>query len=134
MDRACVVCGAPFTARHRRHRHCPEHEQHGREFASPTTRAQDSEYERNRRLVLQRDADKPCPLCGQPILPGEPVDVDHVRPVARGGTNAMTNMQRAHATCNRTKRAHTTDTTAPSAAPVPPADRHAPAQRALRLA
>lgn len=100
MMRACVTCGRAFEARHRRHRHCPAHEPRGRINASPTTQAQDGEYSRNRRIVLQRDAGKACPLCGQP---GPLTEVDHIIPVARGGTHDIANLQAVHPSCNYRK-------------------------------
>lgn len=101
-QRACCECGAPYTPRHPRHTRCPAHEQHGREHASPTTRAQDAEYERNRAIVLERDRGKRCPLCGKP---GPLTEVDHITAVARGGGNGLDNLQATHPSCNRRKGA-----------------------------
>lgn len=52
-----------------------------------------------------------CHICGQPIdyaLPHlDPMAfvVDHVKPLARGGTDTRDNVAAAHRSCNSTKRA-----------------------------
>jgi 5-methylcytosine-specific restriction endonuclease McrA len=56
--------------------------------------------------------DKPaCHICGNPIdytLPHlDPMSyvVDHVKPLAKGGTDTLDNKKAAHRSCNSTKRA-----------------------------
>lgn len=90
----CAVCGRPFERRAKTHRHCPEHERHGREHRSPTTRAQDSTYKRNRKDVLGL----PCVFCGKPAD-----TADHIVPVSRGGDNSPANLQPACRDCNNSK-------------------------------
>jgi hypothetical protein len=46
-----------------------------------------------------------CWRCGLPILPGQPVDADHVNP---GDPNSP--LLPTHASCNRGKRQHPTNT------------------------
>lgn len=58
---------------------------------------------RLRRLVLERDG-LVCGLCGDDVDPDD-VHIDHVRPVARVGTDALTNLQVAHSSCNIRKGA-----------------------------
>lgn len=60
------------------------------------------------RAVIARDR-PPCGICGReidytlPYLdPGEFV-VDHIIPIAKGGTDTLDNKQAAHRACNRTK-------------------------------
>lgn len=73
-------------------------------FSSPL-RAQ---FESNRRRIIASQS--VCAICGQPIDktlkypdPMSPV-VDHIIPVAKGGSpNDISNMQLAHAWCNRQK-------------------------------
>jgi HNH endonuclease len=97
--RACVQCGAPFKPRHPKNRHCPAHEQHGREHAGPSTRAQNAEYYRNRRIIL---ANHPaCHWCGQPAT-----QADHLTPVARGGSNELSNLVPACQHCNLSRQAN----------------------------
>jgi 5-methylcytosine-specific restriction protein A len=44
-----------------------------------------------------------CSYCQGTVLYTEPWDVDHIVPVARGGTNDRANLTLACATCNRKK-------------------------------
>lgn len=51
-----------------------------------------------------------CGICGQPIFArfkhphSYSVSVDHIRPLARGGSDALSNKQLAHLGCNSRKR------------------------------
>lgn len=57
-------------------------------------RGYDREYEANKEFVLSKS--KICWLCG-----GDGADTaDHVIPRARGGSNAVSNLRPAHASCN----------------------------------
>jgi site-specific DNA-cytosine methylase len=44
-----------------------------------------------------------CGICNQPVM--EPAELDHVIPLAAGGTHEPDNIQFAHRTCNRRKAA-----------------------------
>lgn len=45
-----------------------------------------------------------CYLCGVPFVdPADPPEVEHVRPVSRGGTTTVDNLLPAHRSCNRAK-------------------------------
>jgi hypothetical protein len=73
---------------------------------SSTARGYDHghEAERARQLAeamdsAQRGDPWPCPRCGQPIRPGQPVDLGHIVALARGGDPAARRLE--HATCNR---------------------------------
>lgn len=57
-----------------------------------------------RKVVLTRDG-MVCGLCGHPIEDETELHIDHIRPVARGGTNDAANLQPAHAGCNLAKGA-----------------------------
>ncbi len=95
--RVCVTCGAAFTRRTSRQRHCPAHEPRGREHASPTTRAQRDGtglYDKHRRIVLAGSPS--CWICGE----AGATTVDHVVPVASGGDNSLTNLRPACRACN----------------------------------
>ena len=92
----CATCGRPFQRRTQTHRHCNACEKHGRAYRSPTTRAQNSEYRRNRAAMIGL----PCTYCGQPAD-----TADHKQPVAAGGDNSPTNLQPACSDCNLSKGA-----------------------------
>lgn len=53
--------------------------------------------------VMERDGFK-CLYCGQNSNDGAILEVDHFRPVTRGGTNEFTNLVTACKECNRGKR------------------------------
>lgn len=57
-----------------------------------------------REFVVDRDG-RFCGICGSFIQADEPLDIDHVIPVALGGSNEPSNLQAAHAVCNRRKGA-----------------------------
>ena len=61
-------------------------------MAPPAYRSR--QYLTNRRLVLA--SHPPCSLCGEPGA----TTVDHIIPVSRGGTGAITNLRPAHLKCN----------------------------------
>lgn len=46
-----------------------------------------------------------CHVCRQGYLPNNPWEVDHDVPLAKGGTNHVTNLLLAHRSCNRQKAA-----------------------------
>jgi 5-methylcytosine-specific restriction endonuclease McrA len=90
--RACQVCGAPFTPAGPTDRRCAVHAPVGRASRSPTTRAQDATYYRERARIL---AGYPtCHWCSAPA-----VTADHLIPVARGGGH-IGNLVPACASCN----------------------------------
>lgn len=57
-----------------------------------------------RDYVIDRDA-RMCGICGRYVAPDEALDIDHIHPVALGGTDAPDNLQVSHASCNRSKGA-----------------------------
>lgn len=52
-----------------------------------------------RALQLVHAYGRPCPLCGKPMLYGQPLDLHHLRPIAAGGRAGPRAM--AHRHCNR---------------------------------
>lgn len=96
--RTCSTCSAPFTPRNPRVYHCAAHEPSGRDQRSPSTRAQDPEYERNRQLVLA--GDPPCSWCCAPHA----TTADHVIPASPGGGNALDNLVPACESCNFSRK------------------------------
>jgi 5-methylcytosine-specific restriction enzyme A len=98
----CIDCGAPFTPTLHGQRRCLPHQERGRASRSPTTRAQDAEYRRNRALVLA--GSPPCAL--RTHCDGAPATTaDHVVPVAAGGTNTLSNLRPACLSCNAARGA-----------------------------
>lgn len=88
--KACARCGQPFAPRNRHMRFCPQHERR-----SPTTDAlRDPAYRRARRRMLPAS----CVYCGEPAT-----TLDHVIPVAAGGTNDDNNLVPACGNCNSSK-------------------------------
>lgn len=124
MNHACKICGRTFVPRTPHDWYCDFH-QSARAQASPSTRAQTSEYARNRRIVLKRDVGRPCGICGKPIAHGD-AEIDHIIPVARGGTHDLSNLQLAHRSCNRSKRANVDQPPARPADPPTPTRRTDP--------
>jgi len=57
-------------------------------------------YDRVRQRALAAGV---CTLCALPISSGEPMDFDHILPIALGGAHSEENLQWVHATCNRRK-------------------------------
>ena len=50
-----------------------------------------------------------CHLCNEPIQAGQAWDIDHVLPLALGGTNDAANLRPAHAKCHRGVGSKTSD-------------------------
>lgn len=97
---ACLECGAPFTRKTYKQRRCRIHEPRGRASRSPTTRAQDAEYARNRKAILT--GDPPCHWCARPGAD----TADHLVAVVNGGTNALSNLIPACGPCNFRRQAN----------------------------
>jgi 5-methylcytosine-specific restriction endonuclease McrA len=91
--RACTICGAPTT--HTRTARCDRHpKQRSRHPATDRTR----EWRTVRSAVLMR-YDNVCAYCGAPAT-----EVDHVVPVARGGSALdPANLVASCLPCNRRK-------------------------------
>ncbi|MFD4977885.1 HNH endonuclease [Streptomyces sp. NPDC058424] len=64
---------------------------------SPAERGYNSEYRRNRRIIL---ADDPlCAICGR----SPATTADHIRPVSHGIDNSLTNLRPACKPCNSSR-------------------------------
>jgi len=59
------------------------------------------EYRRNRQILLKNAII--CAGCGGIPTAGDPFTVDHIVPLARGGSNALANLQVLHRSCNSRK-------------------------------
>jgi 5-methylcytosine-specific restriction endonuclease McrA len=90
----CIVCGAAYRPISPYDRGCSIHKRASR---SPSTRAQDRQYARNRRIMLKDNP--PCVWCGQPAT-----TVDHLIAVANGGSNDLENLVACCRHCNLSRK------------------------------
>ena len=124
--RACQTCGTGYTPRDIRQRHCPAHQPAHADIASPTTRSRVPAA--LRRQVLTEE-----PTCWHQGCTAPSEHVDHVIPVASGGSHDRGNLRGScqHHNLSRGARpapgtiAEGASGAAPSATPSP---------RALRVA
>jgi len=57
-----------------------------------------------RKVAHRMKVEQPwCTYCGSPATEGNPLTIDHIIPLTRGGTNARENLTVACYRCNRTK-------------------------------
>ena len=55
-------------------------------------------------IKTAKDFGKPCGICGQPLSPyDDHLHIDHTRPLSKGGTNELDNLEVVHKTCNLEK-------------------------------
>jgi 5-methylcytosine-specific restriction endonuclease McrA len=54
--------------------------------------------------ALRAEWDGICGICRVEVVNGEPVEIDHIIPLARGGAHGQRNLQLAHRLCNRRKK------------------------------
>jgi 5-methylcytosine-specific restriction protein A len=107
----CLACG-----RLSERSYCPAHEREAqaRRLAAVAARygwrhaaarraaiGSGGRWETLRRAVYRRQ-DGRCALCGWPL--GERWEVDHIVPVARGGTSDLSNLRALHQACHRQVR------------------------------
>ena len=91
-------------------------------MTTPAARRQSREYARVRRRrlhgvnariylpVLRRKQDGLCTLCGKPLPEiSRDIHVDHILPVAQGGTSRPHNLQAVHEACNLRKAGGTSE-------------------------
>lgn len=69
-------------------------------------------YDLDKRKVILNDDEKKqllknqnniCPICSLSLFYGENIDVDHIKPISKGGKDDITNLQMVHANCNKRK-------------------------------
>ena len=57
---------------------------------------------KTREKLLKRQ-DYKCLVCGATFLPNDIIETDHIKPIARGGSHKITNLQLLHAVCHDNK-------------------------------
>lgn len=60
-------------------------------------------FSQNERTAVYNSSEGRCAICGK-FVPFESFTVDHIIPLAKGGSNDMSNLQCACKTCNRIKQ------------------------------
>jgi 5-methylcytosine-specific restriction endonuclease McrA len=61
----------------------------------------DNGHSRRKRIAREVLAQEhTCWICGHPERPGDPLTIDHLIPVAYGGTTTRENLRAAHRSCN----------------------------------
>jgi hypothetical protein len=96
--RSCATCSAGFTVTRWNQRYCPAHRTPQR--GTTTQRGLGWEHIQRRRQLLAQAYDKPCPLCGNPMLRGQRLDLDHSVPRSMGGRLGD---RMAHSRCNSSR-------------------------------
>jgi len=56
-------------------------------------------HRKQRATQLPHAYGQPCPRCGQPMLPGQDLDLGHTDDIAHGGADSPRRIEHAH--CNR---------------------------------
>jgi len=90
-EHVCIICGNIGPTRR-----CPTHKP---KRGPSSIESSDPTYRRNRPKVLARDGHR-CRYCG-----AHATEVDHITPVAHGGTSNLDNLAAACQPCNRSKGA-----------------------------
>jgi 5-methylcytosine-specific restriction endonuclease McrA len=106
LPRPCIVHGCPNTVTGASR--CPEH----------AVDRQMRKGSRQERIAREMKRAQPwCSYCGTPATPGNPLTIDHIVPLVRGGTNRRENKTVACLRCNLTKgdAARGADRSAPDA-------------------
>jgi 5-methylcytosine-specific restriction endonuclease McrA len=59
-------------------------------------------YRHSRKLLIDNTWKNrlPCHICGRPFTQRADITADHIVPVARGGSNDISNLSPAHLSCN----------------------------------
>mgnify|MGYP002621032842 FL=1 len=102
--RPCLNCGAlfhPSAAVRSFCRSC----QRIKQKKGPGRAYNQGEYRRNRQILLKNAIY--CAECRGLGVPGDPLTVDHIVPLSKGGTNDLANLQVLHRSCNSSKGAKT---------------------------
>lgn len=106
LDFECVMCGKLFV----RNRKDRLHQRGDKKLCDRCRRSRERRHKSSPGYLARRDGAQ-CGICGELVDlelrhpdPGS-ASVDHILPVALGGTHDETNLQLAHLKCNLTKQA-----------------------------
>jgi 5-methylcytosine-specific restriction endonuclease McrA len=92
--RVCAQPGCPALV-DRGHSRCPEHEP----FRGTTSeRGYGGDHQRRRDILLPAAYGALCPLCGEVMLPGQALALDHTVPLAEDRSSVGDRI--VHASCN----------------------------------
>lgn len=101
LPKPCRVCGKPGKAICDQ---CSNVQRARYETSRPpkTNVYRHGEYQTNRRIIIDRAwaLDQPCVICGHTFVRKEDITVEHIIPLRKGGTSALSNLGPAHAWCN----------------------------------
>jgi 5-methylcytosine-specific restriction endonuclease McrA len=90
MAKKLRVCGAPGCPELTTGARCPRHALPG----------YGTEHRRNSAHLLGAAR---CAICGGPFTAADPMERDHIVPLAAGGDHRPSNYQATHRSCNRSK-------------------------------
>jgi hypothetical protein len=102
LSRPCLKCGTPTRYPLAHCRKAPTRRGR-RELPSSTQRGYNAEYRRNRRVVIEITWNQqlPCYLCHQIFLRKSDITCEHKIALRDGGSNDLSNLAGAHASCNK---------------------------------
>jgi 5-methylcytosine-specific restriction endonuclease McrA len=92
--RVCAQPGCPELVG-RSHSRCPEHETYR---GTTTERGYGSDHQHRRTALLPAAYGEICPLCGEVMLPGQALALDHTVPLAEDRSSVGDRI--VHAECN----------------------------------
>jgi HNH endonuclease len=79
---------------------CERHKRRGWERRPRRTGSYGAVYHHNRKILLRRAGCRPrtglggaCEICGEPGVPGDPLQADHIVSVADGGGDGLENLR-----------------------------------------
>lgn len=109
MRRAAQICADPgcgeVTRNHFCGVHTPQHGGYDERRGSSASRGYGSNWRKLRRIKLNQDPVCEDPEGRHPGVVAAATQVDHIIPLARGGTNAMVNLQSLCESCHSHKTA-----------------------------
>jgi hypothetical protein len=89
------VCARPGCPHLTATRYCAAHTT----LATTTSRGLGADHQRRRAQLIPAAISTRCPLCGELMQPGEPLDLDHSTPRALDSSSVGDRI--VHASCNR---------------------------------
>ena len=83
---------------------CIKSIQNGNEIDSEQTGGKRKQLSKAIRMKIYNQAEGRCTICGD-FVPFDEFTIDHIYPIAKGGTNEISNLQCTCESCNRMKQA-----------------------------